>query len=429
MTELDDRDGAPAAPPGRMRAAGGRTFRSLRHRNFRLFFFGQLISNTGNWLTNVALTLLVLHLTNSGLAVGALTAAQFGPILLLSPWAGAIADRSDKRKLLFVTQSLEMVQSATLAVFAFMPHPPLGALYAIAAAGGVMLAFDNPLRRSFVTEMVPREDRPNGVALYSAIVNTSRIFGPALAGLLVVTVGYGWCFTIDAASYIFVLVALWMMRPAELFRTVIPERAKGAVRAGLRYVARMPHLRISFITLAVIGTLGYNLNVELPLFVERSLHRGDAAFTLLYTVFSVGALTSALLVAQRSLVRMRHILIGATGFGSALLLLAVTPNIALAIPVAFFVGVTSILYFTATTAIVQVEADPSMHGRILALQSVLLIGTAPIGGPIDGAIADAFGARAPLIVGGIASLGAAAWGYAAVRRARARERAMSPGSG
>ncbi len=397
---------------------GRRTFLSLRNRNFRLFFFGQLVSNTGNWLTNVALTLLILHLTNSGVAIGALTAAQFGPILLLSPWAGAIADRSDKRKLLFVTQSLEMCQSAALAVFAFMPHPPLPALYITATAGGVLLAFDNPLRRSFVTEMVTPEDRPNAVALYSAIVNTSRIFGPALAGLLVVTVGFGWCFTVDAISYIFVIAALWMMRPADLFRVAIPERTKGAVRAGMRYVWHHRNLRVAFVTLAVIGTLGYNLTVELPLLVERSLHGGDAAFTFLYTVFSVGALLSALLVANRQLVRMKHVLFGAASFGVAVILLAVVPNLGAAVPAVFVVGITSILYFTATTAIVQVEADPSMHGRILALQSVLLIGTAPIGGPIDGALADAFGARTPLVIGGIASLLIAAWGYFAVRRTK-----------
>jgi MFS family permease len=402
----------------RVRGATRRTFLSLRNRNFRLFFFGQLVSNTGNWLTNVALTLLILHLTNSGLAVGALTAAQFGPILFLSPFAGALADRSDKRRMLFVTQSLEMCQSAVLALLAFMPHPPLAGIYLTAVAGGVFLAFDNPLRRSFVTEMVPPEDRPNAVALYSAIVNSSRILGPALAGLLVVTVGFGWCFTLDAASYVFVLVALGMMRSSELFRVAVGERAKGAVRAGLRYLAGMPHLRIAFVTLAVVGTLGYNLTVELPLLVEHTLHHGDAAFTFLYTVFSCGALLSALIVAQHSLVRIQHILIGAASFGVALLALAAVPNLAVAVPVVFAVGVTSILYFTATTAIVQVEADPAMHGRILALQSVLLIGTAPIGGPLDGAIADVFGARVPLVIGGIASAAVAGWGYLALRRSR-----------
>jgi MFS family permease len=413
MTAIDEQ-------PGRIRRATHRTFLSLRHRNFRLFFYGQLVSNTGNWLTNVALTLLVLHLTNSGLAVGALAAAQFGPILLLSPWAGAIADRHDKRTLLFITQSVEMCQSVALAVLAFMPDPPVAGFYLIAVVGGVALAFDNPLRRSFVTEMVPGEDRPNAVALYSAIVNASRIFGPALAGILIVTVGYGWCFTLDAASYVFVIAALWMMRPAELLRLAHPkEKPKGAVRAAVRYIAATPSLRIAFVMLMVIGTLGYNLNVELPLFVERSLHDGDSAFTFLYTIFSVGALASALVVANRQLVHLRNVLIGASSFGVALLLLAVTPGLGFAVPVLLVLGVSSILYFTATTAIVQVDADASMFGRILALQSVLLIGTAPIGGPIDGAIADAFGARAPLLVGGVAALGAALWGVLAARRAHA----------
>ena len=160
-------------PPGRLSRAVRTTFLSLRNRNFRLFFIGQAISNTGNWLTTVALTLLVLHLTHSGLAVGLVTACQFGPILLLSAWAGAIADRSNKRKLLLVTQSLEMAESIGLAVLAFLPHPPLAGLYALAIVGGTLLSFDNPLRRSFVTEMVPPEDIPNAVVLYSIIVNIS----------------------------------------------------------------------------------------------------------------------------------------------------------------------------------------------------------------------------------------------------------------
>jgi MFS family permease len=189
----------------------------------------------------------------------------------------------------------------------------------------------------------------------------------------------------------------------------------------MRYVAGHPTLRISFVMLAVVGVLGYNLNVELPLFVERSLHHGDAAFTLLYSLFSTGALISALIVAGRNLVRIQHILIGSAAFGVALLLLAPAPNIGFAIPAVFLVGISSILYMTATTAIVQVEADPSMHGRILALQTVLMIGTAPIGGPIVGVIADVAGARAPLVVGGVASIAAAAWGWSAARRgARSR---------
>jgi MFS family permease len=395
-----------------------RTFSSLRIRNFRYFFWGQLVSNTGNWLTNVAITLLVLHITGSGFAVGLLTACQFGPILLLSAWAGAIADRSNKRNLLFITQTGEMIQSITLAVLAFLPHPPLPALYIVAAVGGVLLAFDNPLRRSFVTEMVPPEERPNAVALYSAIVNTSRVFGPALAGLLVVTLGYGWAFTLDAVSYLAVLYALWRMRPSELLRVPVVAKAKGQIRAGIRYVRATPRLRISFVMLAIVGTLGYNLNVVLPLLIERGLHRGDGAFTLVYAAFSAGALVSALIVAGRQLVRVRHVIIGSLGFGVAMLLLAAVPDIGFALVAAFAVGLTSILYMTATTAIVQVEADPGMHGRILALQTVLMVGTAPIGGPILGWMADAFGPRSTVVVGGVASIAAGGYGMVAVRRAR-----------
>jgi hypothetical protein len=283
-----------------------KTFLALRNRNFRLFFVGQLISNTGNWLTNVALTLLVLKITGSGLGVGILAGFQFGPILLLSAWAGAVADRSDKRRLLLVTQSLEMTQSVGLAVLAFMPRPPLAGLYALAAAGGILLAFDNPLRRSFVSEMVQAEDIPNAVVLYSAIVNLSRLFGPALAGLLVVTVGYGWCFTIDAASYLAVLVCLLLMRPAELNRRPPEPRSRGAVREGLRYLRSVPVLRISFAMLAAIGTLSYNFGVTLPLFVTGSLHRGEGTFTVLYSIFSLGAVVAALVVAHRAMVRLRH---------------------------------------------------------------------------------------------------------------------------
>ncbi|MCW3044390.1 MAG: hypothetical protein JWL57_2548 [Actinobacteria bacterium] len=392
------------------------TFGSLRTRNFRLFFIGQTISNTGNWLTTVALTLLVLHLTHSGLAIGLLMAAQYGPLLLFSIGAGAIADRHNKRNLLFVTQGLEMVESIVLALLAFMRHPPLAALYVTAAAGGTLLAFDNPLRRSFVTEMVPAEDRPNAVVLYSLIVNVARIFGPALAGVLAVTVGYGWCFSVDAASYLVVLGALWMMRPAELRRLAPRPRARGDIRAGLRYVADNPNLWVSFVMLGAVGMLAYNFTVTLPLFAIRSLHGGDGAFTLLYSTFSAGAVVSALVIANKGLVHIRHIVIGSAALGLTMLGLATVPNVGVAIPAAFLVGLTSILYMTSTTAIIQVEADPALHGRILALQTFVLGGTIVLGGPILGWLADTMGARAPIVLGGIVCLVAAVWGLATNRR-------------
>lgn len=381
-----------------------------------MFFIGQMISNTGNWLGDVVLVLLVLKLTGSGFAVGLLAACQFGPILFLSAWGGAIADRSNKRKMLMLTQGLEMAQSIVLALLAFMPRPPIAGLFVMATLGGIILAFDNPLRRSFVTEMVPAEDIPNAVVLYSTIVNVARILGPALAGLLVVTLGYGWSLIIDAASYLAVLFCLSTMRPRELFRRPSKPRSKGEVREGLRYVASMPVLWISFAMLASIGILAYNFNVTLPLFVIHSLNGTQGIFTILYSIFGIGALVSALIVAHRNLVGVRNIIFGAAALGVMMLLLALVPGVTVAAPVIFLLGMASILYLTATTAIVQVEAKPEMHGRVLALQTVLLVGTAPIGGPLLGWVADAVGARAPIIIGGIVCIITAAFGYWAAKR-------------
>jgi len=386
------------------------TFASLRHRNFRLFFVGQSISNTGNWLTNVALTLLVLRITGSGFAVGVSAACQYGPILIITPWAGAVADRSNKRRALLLTQVLEMMQSSGLAVLAFLAHPPLFGLYALALAGGVVLAFDNPLRRSFVTEMVPKEDLANAVVLYSTIVNVSRIFGPALAGLLATTLGYGWCFTIDAATYLAVLFCLWRMRDEELHRERHDDAATSSVRDGVRYLLSVPVLWISFAMLAAVGMLAYNFNVALPLFVTRSLHSSEATFTILYSVFSVGAVASALIVANRRMVQLRHVVIGAVAMGVAMLLLAAAPGVMLALPAVFLVGMGSILYMTSTTSIVQVRSRREMHGRLLALQTVFVAGTGVIGGPLCGSLADWLGGRAPIILGGIVCLAAAVFG-------------------
>ncbi len=387
------------------------TFRSLRNRNFRLFFFGQLISNTGNWLTNVAITLLVLKITGSGVDVGLLAAFQYGPILFLSAWAGAIADRVDKRKMLFITQSFEMAQSFGLAIVAFMPHPPIAALYILAGFGGIFLSFDNPLRRSFVSEMAPPDDLANAVVLYSTTMNVPRILGPALAGLLIVTTGYGWCFAIDAFTYIAVLIALAMMRTEDLHRRAPKERTKGEIREGLRYVLGTPLLLINFTILALIGVMSYNFTVTLPLFVHMSLGGGDTAFTVLYSIFSAGAVVCTLIVARRNWVKMNHIILGAAALGITMLVLAATTNIVFAAAAMFLVGMSSILYMTATTTLVQTESKHEMHGRVLALQLVLLIGTTPIGGPISGWLADAFGARVPIVIGGVVALIAAGWGW------------------
>jgi MFS family permease len=409
-------DDSLAQGPGFLR----RTLSSLRWRNFRLFFIGQTISQTGNWLTNVALTLLILHRTGSGVAVGLLVACQYGPILLLSAWAGVIVDRTSKRNLLYVTQALEMCESFALAALAFMYNAPLAAFYGIAVAGGALLAVDNPVRRTFVNEMVPTDEIPNAVTLYSAMNSMARIAGPALAGLLIVTVGYGWCFTVDAVSYVAVLTALAMMRSAELRRLPVTPRGAGQVRAGLKYIAGVPDLWITFVMLLLIGTMSYNFAVVFPLFVVKGLHGGDGTYTLVYSAFSAGGLVGALLVARRSTVSIRTVAVGAAGLGAAMLGLSVVPSVALAFVVAALVGAASVAYMTATTAIAQIRTEPHMIGRVLALQTVLLVGTAPIGGPILGAIADAVGVRAPVLIGGVAALAAAAFGVLAAHRVDAR---------
>lgn len=398
-----------------------RTFQSLRHRNFRLFFIGQSISNSGNWLTSIALTLFVLRLTGSGIAVGWIAACQYGPIMILSPWGGAIADRSDKRRLLFITQGLEMAQSIALAVLAFHPQPSWTALYAVAIAGGIILALDNPLRRSFVTEMVPLEDRQNAVVLYSMIVNLSRVFGPALAGVLVTSFGYGWCFAVDAVTYLAVLACLAMMRPEELQRVPARPRQAGEVREGLRYLLSIPALLITYAMLAAIGLLAYNFNVTLPLFVTRALRGSDAEFTILYSTLSVGSLLGALWVARRGQVTVRYAIAGAAALGITLLALAAAPSVDIAALVVFVVGMASILYTTSTTALVQVRARPDMHGRLLAIQTIFLVGSSAVGGPISGWVADRFGTRALIAMGGVVCIIAAALGYVADRRSREPE--------
>jgi MFS family permease len=407
---------ASSTARSRARTALGETFQSLATYNFRLFFIGQLISNTGNQLTNVALILFVLKLGHSGLAVGVLAACQFGPLVVLSAWAGAVADRTEKRRALVLTQCLEMAQSAVLAVLAFLPHPPLVVLYALALAGGVLLAFDNPLRRSFVPEMVSKDDLPNAVVLYSTIVALSQVSGPALAGALVTTVGFGWCFALDAITYLAVIACLILMRKGELFQQPPRARTGREVREGLAYVASVPRLWISFAMFACVGLFSFNLRVALPLFVTRSLHGTEVAFAVLYATMSSGAVVGTLVIAHKRLVELRHVVVAALALGCAMLLLSLMPSLHAAVLAAFFVGAATVIYMTASTTIAQIDTRRDMHGRVLALQTALIGGTALVGGPIVGQIADLSGGRAPIAVGGVVCLLAASFGELGRRR-------------
>lgn len=408
--------------PVRLAAAARETFASFRVRNFRLFFLGQGISQIGNWMTLIAQTLLVLDLTGDGVAVGLLVACQFAPVLLLGAWAGLVADRSDKRRLLLVVQVAAMAQSFALAALAFMDEPPLAALYAVATLGGLCLAFDNPARRAFVVEMVPGDLVHNAVSLNSAMMTSARVLGPALAGLLIATVGYGWAFLADGVSYVAVLVGLGMMRTGELRPSPPTARGRGQVRDGLRYVRATPVLAVPLVMMAVVGTLSFNFSVVFPLLVTRTFERSKVAFTILFSVISLGSLVGALWTARRRSIGVVDVVRASAGFGLALLALAVAPDITWAFPIGLAVGVTSVGFLTASTAIVQTEAAPEMRGRVLALQAIVFLGSTPIGGPIVGAVTEALGPRAAVALGGVAAVGAAAWG-ALVTRDRPPSRA------
>jgi MFS family permease len=411
------------------RAALGEVFASLQHRNFRLFFTGQLISQVGNWLTLVAQTLLVLELTDSGIALGLLAAAQFGPILVLGPWAGLVADRSDKRRLLFTVQVVAMAQSFVLAALAFSGDPPVGAIYAVAVLGGVCMAFDNPARRSFVVEMVPPARINNAVSLNSALMTSSRVVGPALAGLLVSTVGYGWAFLGDGLSYIAVLAGLWLMRPSELRPAPVTPKARGQVRAGLRYVRSVPELFVPMAMMAVVGTLSYNFQTVFPLFVIRDLGGSRATFTMLFSVVSIGSLVGALGAARRSDTDVRRVGHAALAFGATMAAMAVAPNVGVALALGVALGLASISFIVASTAIVQVRAAPDMRGRVLALQAMLFLGSTPVGGPIVGWVAEQFGARYGVALGAVAAFGAGLWGLAVLRRTDTAGGAAASGLG
>ncbi|MEP6623379.1 MAG: MFS transporter, partial [Acidimicrobiia bacterium] len=277
--------------------------------------------------------------------------------------------------------------------------------------------FDNPARRAFVVEMVPEDDVQNAVSLNSALMTSSRVVGPALAGLLVATVGFGWCFLSDGLSYVAVLVALGMMRTSELRPPPVAVKAKRQIREGLHYVRGVPELWMPLVMMAVVGTLSYNFQTVFPLFATRDLHGDGTTFTVLFSVVSVGALFGALRTARRTSTNVRAVALASLGYGASMALMAVVPNQWFAYGVGLLLGVTSISFLVASTAIVQMEAAPEMRGRVLALQAMLFLGSTPIGGPIVGWVSEQFGARYAVALGAIAAIGAGAWGYAMGRAA------------
>jgi len=395
------------------------TFRSFSSRNFRLFFAGQLVSVIGNWLTTIASTLLVLEITHSAIAVGLLTAFQFGPMLLFGLWAGVIVDRVDKRRLLLLTQAIAACQSAVLAVLAFSGSPPVAAIYAVAMVGGFVVSIDTTARRAFVVEMVDEDMVINAVSLNSAIMTSARVIGPVFAGALIALFGYGWCFTLDALSYIAPTVALLMMRTSELRRAPVLVRAKRQIRDALHYVRATPGLWLPIVMTAIISTFTMNFQVVMPLLVTETFHSTPTVFTIIFSVLSVGSLFGALWMARRATLGLTQTVFNATLLGVAALGLAAAPTLGAAFALAFLMGLGMTAFITASTTNVQLAAEPEKRGRVLALQSVVLIGSTPIGGPILGVVCETWGARAGLVVGGVAALVAAGIGLWVTTRAHA----------
>jgi MFS family permease len=382
------------------------TFRAVRgNRNAQLFFGGLLISNIGTWVQFTTIAIVVDRLTGKTTAIGVLTALQFAPMLVLGAWGGAVADRLDRRKMAITTQSLLAAQAAFIAVLDFTGHLTLGAIYALTLALGVINALDNPARRGFVTELVPEEQIASAVSLNTATMTGSRIFGPALAAVLIGQVGLdtSWLFAANAVSFTTIIVSLLLLDTTRLHRA--PRLAKGGtpVRDGLRFVARTPLMLVTFVVFTVVSTFGFNYSVVLPR-MANEIWGNEAWYGWVLTSISVGSMLGSLATATLHRVTIRWM----AGMGMLLgvmgLVLAWAPSGWSAMVIAPFVGLGGAGFVAAMNAITQQECPPDMRGRILALTAVAFLGSYPIGGPITGVVGDTVGLEWALAYGAIISL-------------------------
>jgi MFS family permease len=392
-----------------------RTFASLEVRNFRLFIFGQGISMCGTWMQTIALSWLVLKLTHSGIQIGLVVAAQFLPILLFGVWGGVIADRFNKRHILYFTQTTAGLLALTLGLLVVTNHIHLWIIYVLATGLGLVTTIDNPTRQTFFIEMVGRDRLKNAVTLNSTIVNGARIIGPSIAGVLILSVGIGQCFLINAVSYIAVLTALVMMNQDELHSTPRTERAAGQIREGLRYVWRTPQLRSTLIMMFIIGTFAYEFPVILPLLATFTLHGDAGTYALMTAAMGIGSVFGGLYVAGQAAAGQKQLIQAALLFGCSILLLSVVPSLFTALIVLTVVGALSILFISIGNTTLQLTSEPTMRGRVMSLWTIAFLGTTPIGGPIVGFIADHSNPRIGLAVGGVAAILAAGLGLVAGR--------------
>ncbi|HJX44736.1 MAG TPA: MFS transporter, partial [Geodermatophilus sp.] len=404
------------------RAAGHGTFRSLRLHNFRLYASANLVSLTGTWMQRIGQDWLVLQLSGgSGVALGLVTALQFGPTLLLGPYGGVLADRSDKRRLLVCSQALMGLLALVLAVLVATGAVALWHVLALAAGLGSVSAIDAPARQAFVSEMVGRDLLPNAVGLNSAIFNGARLIGPAIAGLLIGASGGDTApaFAVNAASFAVTIGALLAMRPGELRRSDPVARARGQLRAGLAYTWGRADLRLAMVLAFVIGTFGFNFQVTIALMAREVLGLGAEGFGLLSTAFAVGSLTGALVSTRRTArPRQRFLLVSAAVFGLLTVACGLVPGTwpfaLLLVPT----GAAALLFSVANNSFVQLGADPQMRGRVMALYFTCFLGGTPLGAPLIGWVSEHLGARWGFVLGGGVVVLAAAGSALALARGR-----------
>jgi len=388
-----------------MREAGRRTFRAISVRNYRLYFTGQVISVSGTWMQTVSQAYLILFpLHGTGLDVAIATSLQFLPMLLLGPFGGLIADRLDKRKVLYATQGTAGILALILGLLVVTHSETLWQVYALAAGLGFVNLFDNPARQTFVSEMVGMELLPNAVSLNSVLMNSARVIGPAIGGVLIITVGVATCFFLNAASFAAVIVALSMMRASELYRRPGVVRAKGQVREGLRYVWSTPDLRVPLISMAIVGVFAFNFTVTLPLLAKFTFHGGAGLYSGFLVAMGAGAVVGGLVTAFRSRPSTRLLAFIGVVFAVAILAVALSPSQAWAIALLIPMGAASISFVATNNATLQLRADPSMRGRVMSLNAIAFLGSTPIGALLLGFVSDATSPRLALVIGGVATL-------------------------
>ena len=379
-------------------------FRSFSVFNYRVWFIGALVSNVGAWMQATALSWVVLtELTdNDAGAMGVTMALQFAPPLLLVGVTGWVADRFDRRRLLMITQSVLLLLGAAIGVLILSGVMTLPLMYTFALALGVVAAFDNPARQAFVSDLVSRENASNAVALNAASFNGARMIGPAVAGVVIVAVGTGWVFLVNAVTFLAMIVALAMIRIDELIPRV---KASGAARLadGVRYVARRPDLVVAFSMVFLLGAFGMNF----PIFASTmALEFGQEAdgYGLLSSILAIGSLAGALLAARRDRAQIRFVIAGAGMFAAAALVSAFMPTYWLYAVTLMFTGFAVVTTLTTANGYVQTTTDPALRGRVLALYMAILMGGTPIGAPIVGWVAAQFGPRAAILLGAVAAL-------------------------